>query len=79
MSLIVKVYESIISELREEISRTNSQFLEATRRLEEMQLQAVRVTQLEEEVEMYRDMANSVSLERQRLTLCFILISRKIM
>lgn len=79
MSLIVKVYESIISELREEISRTNSQFLEATRRLEEMQLQAVRVTQLEEEVEMYRDMANSVSLERQRLTLGFILISRKIM
>ena len=79
MGLIMKVYESIISELREEISRTNSQFLEATRRLEEMQLQAVRVTQLEEEVEMYRDMANSVSLERQRLTLGFILISRKIM
>ncbi len=40
---------------------------------EEFQLQMVRVTQLEEEVQMYREMATNVSLESHRfiyLALC---------
>lgn len=61
------MYEGIILELRTDLDRAHSKCAEATRRWEESRGLAVKVAQLQEEVQMYRDSARAAAVESQRL------------
>ena len=60
------VYEGIIHDLRAELDRMNNKYHETSRRCEEALRNAARVEQLEEEIQMYKEMARHVSVESQR-------------
>jgi hypothetical protein len=60
------VYEGIIVELRTDLDRANARYQEANRKWEEAKTLAVKVQQLEEEVQMYRDTARAAAVESQR-------------
>jgi hypothetical protein len=61
------VYENIIADLRAEIEKANSKYLETNRRLEEAVKASAKLDQLEEEILIYKDMAKNISVENQRL------------
>ena len=65
------MYEGIIVELRTELDRANSRYHDASRRLEEARSVSVKIAQLEEEVQMYRDTARAAAVETQRYPMCY--------
>ncbi len=60
-----QVYEGIIQDLRLEIDRLNVKYHELLRKYDEMMIKAGRVEQLEEEVEMYKEMIKNLTTESQ--------------
>eukprot|EP01038_Epipyxis_sp_PR26KG_P006650 gene6650-9129_t len=64
-----QVYEGIIMELRSEIDKISNKYFETNRKLEESLRKATRVDQLEEEVQMYKEMAKNVTEESQNFAL----------
>jgi chromosome segregation ATPase len=60
-----QVYEGIIQDLRLEIDRLNTKYHELLRRHDDHAARAGRLEQLEEEVDMYKEMVKNLSAESQ--------------
>lgn len=60
-----QVYEGIIQDLRAEIDKMNMKYHDLLRKYDEAMIRAGRVDQLEEEVEMYKEMAKNLTAESQ--------------
>jgi chromosome segregation ATPase len=61
-----RVYENIIEDLREQLDRSSAAYHEALRKLNDANTKLLRVQELEDEVQLYKETAKKVAIESHR-------------